>query len=103
MLLVVPMLTACLSFEQAGNRWQDFVLENQDCDVAEDCAIVYPGCPLDCATPIRAEALDEAENVADRLIRRYELPGRMCAFDCVAFDDPICDAGVCALGEPETF
>ncbi len=90
-------LVGCASEEQIQARWESFLDENTSCEVAEDCALVSPGCPLGCATAVRADAVDEAEELAARLIRQYEAGGRSCAYDCVAFEGVTCDAGRCAL------
>lgn len=104
LLLAAVVLAGCPSSEERiQTRWDAFVAENNTCEVDADCAAVYPGCPLGCATAIRADAVEAGAEVADDLIRRYERGGRSCAYDCIPVGDPECTAeGVCGFGEWDT-
>jgi hypothetical protein len=102
-LFLAPVLfTGCLSADRAGEKWDDWVADHSTCEVDDDCALVYPGCPLGCADAVSADDLEAAEAMADELISRYELPGRGCDYSCVPVGDPYCDAGACAVGEADT-
>lgn len=93
------LLVACASEEDVQAQWQEFLADHRACEVDEDCVLVYPGCPLGCYDTVAAEHAEEAEETADRLIRRYETFGRSCSYDCIAAPDPFCAAGTCALPE----
>jgi len=102
LMVVLLAATGCASEERIQDQWDDWVDENNTCEVADDCALVYPGCPLGCFTAVSADAVDAADEKADDLIRRYELGGRACDYDCMAAGEPVCDAGVCAVGVLDT-
>jgi hypothetical protein len=101
MRLIIPLamlgLLGCASEEGVQRRWDAFVAEHSECEFADDCAIVYPGCPLGCFDTVNVEHVEEAEDLADRLIRQYESFGRSCDYDCAEAPDPVCDAGSCTL------
>lgn len=93
----------CAREEGLQEDWQTFLSEHQTCAVDEDCAVVFPGCPLGCGDVVQSSALDDAEALAETLLRRYERGGRSCAYDCIQLGDPYCaDDGQCALTEPDT-
>ena len=94
--MTLLLLVACATEEGIQARWDSFVEDHRACETAEDCVLVYPGCPLGCYEAVAAEHAEEAEVYADRLIGRYEAFGRSCAYDCVEPPDPTCDAGACA-------
>jgi len=98
-LIAAGGLSGCISGDRIDQKWDDWVSENSSCEVDDDCALVYPGCPLGCFTAVSADAVEDAEAKADDLIRRYELGGRSCDYDCMHAGEPICDAGTCAVGE----
>ena len=84
--------------EEAVQRaWDEYVSDNNACEVDEDCGVVYPGCPLGCATAVRADVLDDARDRAEELIRRYERFGRSCIYDCLGDLGATCDGGVCEV------
>ena len=92
-MVLVLSLVGCGDVEQAWDEWVD---EHNSCEVAADCALVFPGCPLGCATAVNVEFVDDAEAKASRLIGRYERFGRSCDYDCIATEEPVCnDAGRC--------
>ena len=93
-------LVGCVTEQGIQDRWDAWVEDHGACEVPEDCAVVYPGCPLGCYEAVAAEHAAEAEEVADRLIRRYELGGRACAYDCVEAPPLTCDAGTCGFADP---
>ena len=72
-MVLVLSLVGCGDVEQAWDEWVD---EHNSCEVAADCALVFPGCPLGCATAVNVEFVDDAEAKASRLIGRYERFGR---------------------------
>ncbi|MCO4744392.1 MAG: hypothetical protein KC912_06360 [Proteobacteria bacterium] len=93
------VLVGCGSETAVQERWDDWVAEHNTCDVAEDCAAVFPGCPLGCYEAVNASFEEEADAMVDRLIRRYESAGRSCAYDCIEMPALTCDAGVCGFAE----
>lgn len=101
-LIAILAAAGCISADRAGEQWDDWVDQHSSCEVDEDCALIYPGCPLGCADAVAAEYLEDAEEEADDLIRRYERPGRGCDYSCMPVGDPYCDAGTCAVGEADT-
>jgi hypothetical protein len=94
-----PLLCAgCwVSESRLDDAWALFVDDHNGCDVAEDCALVFPGCPLGCFEAVSVAHRDEAQAYADRLVRRYERGGRACDYDCMAPAPPRCDAGRCRV------
>lgn len=93
----LSVLVGCASEEAIQEDWDAFVAEHQSCEVAEDCVVIYPGCPLGCFVAVSADAEQEAIDEAEKLISRYERGGRVCMYDCLAAGEPTCDAGVCAV------
>ncbi len=94
--LLLP-LAGCLSADQANERFDEWLADHDSCDVPEDCALIYPGCPLGCAVAVRAESEGDATDKAESLIRRYESGGRSCDYDCMADEGVDCVEGVCAV------
>lgn len=90
-------LAGCLSSDAAGDRWDDWVDEHNSCEAPEDCVVVYPGCPLGCGSAVNADYEDEANDKADDLVSRYEMPGRSCDYDCMADRGADCVDSVCEV------
>jgi hypothetical protein len=90
-LVVLGLLgLSCLSEERASDRWDAWVADHSSCVEDSDCALVYPGCPLGCASAVKASYVDEAQAKADKHIRRYERGGRMCDYKCIGASGPVC-------------
>ncbi|TNE85913.1 MAG: hypothetical protein EP330_23530 [Deltaproteobacteria bacterium] len=98
-LLPFLVLVGCASEASVQARWDAFVDEHASCDTVDDCAVVYPSCPLGCYEAVSADAVDEANAEADRLIRAYERGGRGCDYDCDIEPALTCDAGRCGFAE----
>lgn len=93
-------LVACVTEEGIQERWDAWVDDHDACEVADDCGLVYPGCPLGCYDTVHVDFVEEAEAEADRLITRWERGGRACDYGCMEAPDPVCsDAGECELPE----
>ena len=75
--------SAC-SMEQIDREWDSWVGEHDQCEVIEDCVLVYPGCPLGCYAAINGEHEAEANRLADDLINRWSMGTRACAYDCIS-------------------
>lgn len=97
MVVLLATATGCASIRDLNLKWDEWVDENNSCEVDEDCALIYPGCPLDCYTAVSADAVGEAEEKVEDLIRRYERDGSSCTFDCSIAGEATCDAGVCEV------
>lgn len=94
--VVSVVLFGCGASEQSvSDRWDDYVDEHNTCIDANDCAVVYPGCPLGCFTAVSSDNVAEAEAEAERLVRAYERWGRRCDYDCLPNISPTCEAGRC--------
>lgn len=105
MLSVVMMswlaLSGC-SDEKVTEQWDAWVEDNNTCEAVDDCELVYPGCPLGCASAVNVDAVDEAYEKSDALVRRYEFGGRSCDYDCAAAE-VACDAGTCVVEYLDTW
>lgn len=78
------LLPACgPSEEEIKADFAAFVDSANRCEVAADCALVYPGCPLGCYAAVRADRAEEAMRYAAELISDYESGGASCQYDCV--------------------
>jgi hypothetical protein len=88
---------SCLSEERAGDKWDAWVAEHSSCAEDADCALVYPACPLGCASAVNASYVDEAEQKADQLIRRYERGGRSCEYECFGVSGAVCAGSACEV------
>lgn len=86
---------ACLSMDGAKDRWLAWVADHDDCEVADDCVVVYTECPLGCWSAVNAEYEAEAQREADDLVQAYERGGRACAYDCLAAGPAACTDGRC--------
>jgi hypothetical protein len=95
--ILLVLVAGCADEERLNARWDAFVADHAACEVAEDCALVYPGCPLGCFNAVNVAFVDEAEAEAARLVRAYERWGRACVYDCAAAGPPTCDDGRCAV------
>ena len=96
---VLALLTACATEAGIERRWDAWVADHQSCETVDDCGVVYPGCPLGCTEAVSAEAVEEGQALADRLIRRWEAGGRACAYDCLPEAPLECVQGACTFGE----
>lgn len=96
--LLLPTLLAalagCVNEAALQADWDAFVVEHNTCEQPADCVLVYPDCPLGCGTAVRADAAEEADALAERLVSRYERGGQACAYDCLAFSVD-CQANRC--------
>jgi hypothetical protein len=101
--IVIAMLFVLVgcSEEVVTQDWETFVAENNACEVAEDCVVVFPGCPLGCFDAVNKEAEEAANQKAEELIGLYEAGGRACAYGCLAHDAPTCEAGKCSVQASE--
>ena len=78
------LLAACgPSEEEIRADFAAFVDSANRCEIAADCALVYPGCPLGCYAAVRADRAEEATRYAAELISDYESGGASCQYDCV--------------------
>lgn len=71
------------SEEEIKADFASFVDSANRCEIAADCALVYPGCPLGCYAAVRADRAEEAMRYAEELISDYESGGASCQYDCV--------------------
>jgi hypothetical protein len=78
--LFVALLTGCLSEDRAAEKWESWLADHDDCE--SDAAY-----------------RDDAEKKGKHLIRRYELPGRRCDYDCggAGVQSAACQAGRCQV------
>ena len=91
------LLAGCMTADGAQERWDSWVQEHNQCDVPEDCTLVYPSCPLGCFEAVSTEFADEARDTADRLIARYERGGVTCDYDCIEAGPLGCEANTCVV------
>ena len=82
--LAVLLLASACSIEQIDREWDGWVDDHSQCEVTEDCVLVYPGCPLGCSSGVNAEYEDEANRLAEDLINRWSMGTRDCAYDCIS-------------------
>jgi hypothetical protein len=88
-------VSACApSSESVEAKWDTFVEAHSACADVSDCALVYPGCPLGCASAVSAEHAGEAEAYANELVSAYQSGGGGCVYDCAA-STLACSAGRC--------
>ncbi len=85
----------CLSAESVSSKWDDYEERHNFCEVDADCETIYGSCPLPCYSYVNVEELEEAQHRSDALIRRYELSGASCDYECVETPEPICEEGRC--------
>jgi hypothetical protein len=77
------LLAACgPSEEEIKADFGAFVDSANRCEVAADCTLVYPGCPLGCFVSVRADRAEEAMRYAQELISDYESGGASCDYEC---------------------
>lgn len=99
-LACTALLAGCISADTADERWQAWLDEHDSCEVAEDCVVIYPGCPLGCTAAVAAEHEQDAVDEAARLIKSYERAGRACDYDCALSGPAECESGSCVVGPP---
>ncbi|MBN2191551.1 MAG: hypothetical protein JW751_01945 [Polyangiaceae bacterium] len=97
LVLLLLLAIGCLSEDGAVERWEAWLEEHDSCAADDDCALVHPGCPLDCAAAVNASEVEEAEAKAERLIDRYERSGRGCEYECAAEYGVECADGRCTV------
>ncbi|MCB9675342.1 MAG: hypothetical protein H6737_09515 [Alphaproteobacteria bacterium] len=99
--LPLVLLAGCpISSERAAERWDTWVDTHADCEQTSDCVVIFPGCPLGCATTVAAEHEEASLEEARRIVAAYERVGRTCEYDCIAPPDPTCsDEGRCVFVE----
>lgn len=83
--LVLALLPACTE-EQIQSEWDLWLGQHNSCEVVEDCAVVYAGCPLGCGDGVRAEDVSAGEARAAELIRAWSGGYQNCAYDCLAVE-----------------
>ena len=76
--VLLLLVTGCFSDQEARQQWDTWVDAHNSCSVAADCVEIYPGCPLGCGTPIRAEYQDEALVESQQIRNQYKLGGKVC-------------------------
>lgn len=104
LLALCVFMTGCaISDERAEERWDDWVDANNSCETADDCVVVYPGCPLGCFTAVSADSEQASRDEAERIVSAYERGGRSCDYDCIGAQPPTCDDGVCSVLPEEEF
>lgn len=81
--LALSCASGC-SMEQVDARWEDWVQRHNECELPQDCVLVYPGCPLGCYSAVNAEHEEDAYRVADELVRQWSMGTRGCAYDCIS-------------------
>ncbi len=102
-ILCTVMGGCAISSERAEERWDESVDANNSCETADDCVVVYPGCPLGCFTAVSADAEQQATAEAQSIVDAYERGGRSCEYDCLGSLPPTCDAGVCNAAPDDKF
>ncbi len=101
-LFALLLLSACVPSEaEVQDQWDQFVSENNSCQTVDDCAMVYPGCPLGCGTAVSASAEGEARALGESLIAEYERRGQECVYDCAGLV-PACESGTCVAVVEDT-
>ena len=93
---VLLMGCAAPSEHEVQAAFHSFVASHNRCERDEDCALMFPGCPLGCYAAVHRSAVEEAEQVARGLIADYEAPGRACFYQCIADCGVRCAENVCA-------
>jgi hypothetical protein len=86
--------------EEVKADWKKFLGAHQACTADSDCALVHPGCPLACASPVAVDAVAAGERLARDLIEDYESGGRSCDYDCVLICGAACQANQCVTVAP---
>jgi len=69
------------------------------CTSDDDCTILQTTCPLGCYHAVPKDQLDTLHATADRLLRRYEILHKTCAYDCMAPADVVCQANRCVFAQ----
>ena len=87
------MLLGCGGGPSAGEVEQALEEANY-CAAPEDCAVLYPGCPLGCYAVVN-EA--EAQAVQSLIDDYFDTHGHTCDYDCIAIGDPRCENGRCVV------
>lgn len=101
-ILALLSLSACVPSEsELQEEWDQFVSQNKSCETVDDCAMIYPGCPLGCGTAVSADAETEARELGESLISRYERGGQECMYDCLSLE-LACESGTCEAVAADT-
>jgi hypothetical protein len=97
-LLLLALLASCgASEEDVMRRFAAYVAGANHCTAVTECAVVFPGCPLGCATAVRADRAADVERTAKSLIAEYERGGARCVYDCNVPKDLVCAEGRCGF------
>ena len=62
------------------------------CAVTEDCAVLYPGCPLGCYALVNQDEVQAMQSLIDDY---FDSHGHTCDYDCIAVGGPRCENGRC--------
>jgi MYXO-CTERM domain-containing protein len=76
-------------------EFDSYVAGANRCDVATDCALAFPGCPLGCFVAVRADRKADVEQKARELVDDYERGGRRCVYDCNTAGELTCTSNRC--------
>lgn len=103
-LVVLASVVASCSSRTRGEiqaEFDAFVERNNACTQADECVVVYPGCPLGCFVAVNETRADATRDKASALVDEYESGGQACAYDCMAPGAPRCESGHCRVGPSE--
>jgi len=96
--IIALILSACApSAEEIRSDFQEKLAECVSCEKAEECVIIYPGCPLGCHVAVNIEFSEELNEYAKSLIADYERGGASCNYGCLAPGAVVCTENTCQI------
>ncbi|MCA9691260.1 MAG: hypothetical protein KC636_16775 [Myxococcales bacterium] len=82
------VLGGCLTQDKVETT----IEEANYCDATEDCAVLFPGCPLGCYAYVNKAEVDDVQHEIDVY---HTMNGQTCDYDCVETPPVACEAGRC--------
>lgn len=90
-LLSLAFASGCLTEDSVRAEFDDA----NYCETAEECVVIYPGCPLGCWAEINEAEVGRINDLVDDY--HAQQSGTECLYDCPAHSEPICDNGRCVV------
>lgn len=95
----MALLACAPSEKEVQVEFDAEVARSNACQVAEDCVVVSPGCPLGCWVVVNAQHRGRVERKAQELISDYESAGAACDYGCTEAPAPACVNAKCAAAQ----
>ena len=92
-LIVLLFSPACVSEEQVEREMEDA----NYCVTAEECVVIYPGCPLGCWSFVNEEEEGRIRDLVESFFDQQV--GEQCMYDCAGHGEVRCENDRCVADQ----